>query len=411
MNIDPPLPHSKDAERAVLGGILLDNEYLSVARAVLQPSDFFLTPHSRIFQRMMLMADSGLPIDLVTLEEELKRTGELEKAGGAGFVAQLVDGVPRVANVAHHAQIVKDRALLRNLAHLAESILKRATETGAVPNGLLAFAKKSLATLRSQDGFHRSSRIRNWDEVPSLAELPNDPVEYLVDPLIPLGSMTDFFGEASHYKTWPALDIGKAVQKGSPFAGNPTIAREVLYLDFENPASVILDRCQHLGINGIPMKYWGMFSPEDPPKVGDARLLAFARERKPLIIVDSLVRFHNADENKAAEMSRVMRFLRQLVSAGATVLLLHHRGKNEGPYRGSSDILAGADVAYKIKRQGRNSPVVELDCIKNRFAPERTFAFQLERGGFVPHETEGDSKQKQEAQEIASIIAERPKIN
>ena len=219
MNIDSPLPHSKDAERAVLGGILLDNEYLSVARAVLQPSDFFLTPHSQIFQRMTLMADSGLPIDLVTLEEELKRTGELEKAGGVDYVAQLIDGVPRVANVAQYARIVKEKAILRNLAHLADSILKRATETGAVPNGLLAFAEESLATLRSQDGFHRSSRIRNWDEVPSLAELPNDPVEYLVDQLIPLGSMTDFFGEASHYKT------------GSPWTLEKPFKRAVLLLE------------------------------------------------------------------------------------------------------------------------------------------------------------------------------------
>src|SRR3989454_11757503 len=89
--LERPLPHNLDAERSILGAILLDNHALNAAVEKLQPEDFFLDQHRRVFQQMIALGESQQAIDLVTLTDELQRRGELEASGGAAYLAQLVD--------------------------------------------------------------------------------------------------------------------------------------------------------------------------------------------------------------------------------------------------------------------------------------------------------------------------------
>ena len=107
--LERPLPQNADAERSVLGAILLDNLQLDVAVDKLKPEDFFHDGHRRIFHQMIELGEQHQAIDLVTLTERLARIGELEGAGGAPYLASLVDGVPRISNVEHYARIVKER--------------------------------------------------------------------------------------------------------------------------------------------------------------------------------------------------------------------------------------------------------------------------------------------------------------
>jgi replicative DNA helicase len=129
------LPHNLDAERAVLGAVLLDNSALDVAIATgLKDSEFFLDQNARIFAAMCRMveplpAGRGLPIgaiDTVVLFDELQRTGEFEQIGGAAYLSVLTDGMPRVSNIRHYALLVRDKALLRSIAHAANAIGQRA---------------------------------------------------------------------------------------------------------------------------------------------------------------------------------------------------------------------------------------------------------------------------------------------
>ncbi|MDH4063765.1 MAG: replicative DNA helicase, partial [Acidobacteriota bacterium] len=99
------LPHNLEAERSVLGAVLIDNATFNVAAAVLTPPAFFRDAHRRIFARMVELSERSQPIDLVTLKESLERSGELEEVGGPAYVASLVDGVPRSTNVEYYAQI------------------------------------------------------------------------------------------------------------------------------------------------------------------------------------------------------------------------------------------------------------------------------------------------------------------
>jgi replicative DNA helicase len=123
------LPHNLEAERSVLGAILLHNDAFNIAAEVIDAGDFYRDAHRRIFDKMVKLAEQGDAIDLVTLKEVLGRSGDLDEVGGPAYIAALVDGVPRSTNVEHYAKIIKEKATLRNLIYASNKIL--ATAYGA----------------------------------------------------------------------------------------------------------------------------------------------------------------------------------------------------------------------------------------------------------------------------------------
>jgi replicative DNA helicase len=145
--LERPLPHNLDAERSVLGAILLDNHALNAAVELLRPEDFFLEQHRRLFHRMVALAEQHQAIDPVTLAEELERHGELQAAGGAAYLAQLMEGVPRTTHVEHYARIVKEKALLRNLIHVTEAIQQQALEADRQADEILDRAESLIFQL------------------------------------------------------------------------------------------------------------------------------------------------------------------------------------------------------------------------------------------------------------------------
>ncbi len=144
--LERPLPSNLDAERSILGAILLDNHALNTAIENVRPEDFFLDQHRRVYVQMIALGESQQAIDLVTLTEELHRRGELEAAGGAPYLSALADGMPRVSNVEHYARIVKEKALLRNLIHATHNIQQRALE-GEDGDMILDNAESSIFAL------------------------------------------------------------------------------------------------------------------------------------------------------------------------------------------------------------------------------------------------------------------------
>ena len=142
--LERPLPQNLEAERSVLGAILLDNHALNAAIEKLRPDDFFLDQHRRIFHHMIELGESQQAIDLVTLSDQLRRKGELEAAGGAAYIAQLVDGVPRVSNLEHYARIIKEKSVLRNLIHATHAIQQTALEAEEDADAILDRAESSI---------------------------------------------------------------------------------------------------------------------------------------------------------------------------------------------------------------------------------------------------------------------------
>ncbi len=143
-SIERPLPHNLEAERSILGAVLLDNHSLNAAVERLRSEDFFLPQHRQIFERMIQLAEKQQAIDVVTLMEDLARRGELESAGGVPYLSQLADGLPRVTNVEHYARIVKEKSVLRNLAFSAAAIQEQALAGGDDADVILDRAESTI---------------------------------------------------------------------------------------------------------------------------------------------------------------------------------------------------------------------------------------------------------------------------
>ncbi len=145
--LERPLPHNLEAERSILGAILVDNNALNAAIEKLKPEDFFHDHHRRIYQQMITLGETQQAIDLVTLTEQLQRSGELEASGGTAYVAQLMDGVPHVGNVEYYARIVKEKALLRGLIHATNAIQQQALEAEEDADVILDRAESEIFRL------------------------------------------------------------------------------------------------------------------------------------------------------------------------------------------------------------------------------------------------------------------------
>jgi len=115
-------PQNLEAEQSVLGAVLLDNAVLSRVIEILQPEDFYRGPHRRLFAAMLDLFERDESIDLITLRERLEQKGQLEEVGGAVYLASLVDQVPTAANIAYHARIVREKAMLRGLITASSEI-------------------------------------------------------------------------------------------------------------------------------------------------------------------------------------------------------------------------------------------------------------------------------------------------
>ncbi len=141
------LPANVEAERSILGAILLDNFSYNQAAEHLKPEDFSLDSHRRIYSRMVDLAESSRPIDMITLVEELDRRKELEAIGDVGYVSGLVDGVPDRPSIEHYIKIVRDKALMRGLIHAANAAIARAAEQSDPAEEVLNDAEAAIFQL------------------------------------------------------------------------------------------------------------------------------------------------------------------------------------------------------------------------------------------------------------------------
>jgi replicative DNA helicase len=145
-------PQNIDAEQAVLGAIFLDPEVIHRVIDLLRPDDFYQEPHRLIYEAMLALNDAGAPLDIITVTEELKRRGNLDRAGGASYVVALADAVPSPAHVEHYARLVAEKALLRTLIQAATRIRDMGYEYGSDPRQLLGEAERMIMELAQERG-------------------------------------------------------------------------------------------------------------------------------------------------------------------------------------------------------------------------------------------------------------------
>jgi len=141
------LPANVEAERSILGAILLDNFAYNQAAEHLKTEDFSLDSHRRIYSRMVDLAESSRPIDMITLIEELDRHKDLQAIGDVAYVSSLVDGVPDRPSIEHYVKIVRDKALLRGLISAANTAIARASDQSDAAEDVLSDAEAAIFQL------------------------------------------------------------------------------------------------------------------------------------------------------------------------------------------------------------------------------------------------------------------------
>jgi replicative DNA helicase len=145
LSLAPQLPHFQEAERCVLGAIFLHNEYLvEVLEKGLRTDDFFIQQHRVVFEAMIRLDGEHKPIDLLTVNEDLRAIGSLERAGGVAFLAQLIDGIPRVVNVGHWTQIIREKSVLRDIITASQKMQTQALEASESVDAILGSAENSV---------------------------------------------------------------------------------------------------------------------------------------------------------------------------------------------------------------------------------------------------------------------------
>ncbi len=152
---DRGLPASVDAERSILGAILLDNHTYNQAAELLRPDDFSLDSHRRIYAAIMELSEGGRPVDSITLIEELNRKKEVEAVGGVAYLSSLTDGLPHRPNIEQYARIVRDKALLRRLIHAANGAIARAVDQSDPTDEILGATEAAMLEL-AQDRVTRT---------------------------------------------------------------------------------------------------------------------------------------------------------------------------------------------------------------------------------------------------------------
>ncbi|MGB9711110.1 MAG: replicative DNA helicase [Thermodesulfovibrio sp.] len=137
-------PQSLEAEQAVLGAIILEGESITKVIEILSPEDFYSERHRKIYQAMLELFDKNEPIDLITLTEHLKDKGELEEAGGVGYLGNLTTVVPTAANIKYHARVVRQKALLRALIRACTEIVTKVYEEPEDAEEMIDYAERLI---------------------------------------------------------------------------------------------------------------------------------------------------------------------------------------------------------------------------------------------------------------------------
>ncbi|MGD1048771.1 MAG: replicative DNA helicase [Candidatus Krumholzibacteriaceae bacterium] len=143
-NIERVPPQNLEAERAVLGGVLLEPEAATMAIEIVAPENFYRPAHGKIFSAMTTLFTKHEPIDVMTLSEELRKTGDLDGIGGITALTDLVDSTPSAANIEHYARIVLDKYILRQLIRASTDIAEDAYAASREADAILDAAEQKI---------------------------------------------------------------------------------------------------------------------------------------------------------------------------------------------------------------------------------------------------------------------------
>ena len=359
-------PQDIDAERSVLGAMLLEDGAVSETMSLIKPDDFYRPAHARIFEAMLVLYERSEPIDEVTVSSRLKTSGLLEGVGGSAYLASLTESVPTAANVGYYAKIVRNRALTRRLINAATAIAGSGYDGGGDIDVLLDQAEAKIfeiTSAREHRGFVVLKEIVKgaFKQIEKLYE-NKEPITGISTGFSDLDKITSGFqpgdliivaGRPSMGKT--AFALGMA-QNASKHSQKPVA---VYSLEMSKEQLVMRMLCSEARIDSQRLR-GGQLKDQDWPKLARA---AGVLAESPLYIDDT-------GSISILEMRAKARRLQAEKGLGLIVVdylqLMRGRSGNEGREREISEISRG----LKALAKELSVPVVALSQL-NRSLEQR----------------------------------------
>jgi hypothetical protein len=435
LDLAKKLPSHLEAERSLLGAILIDNRALKTVAEKIVPEDFFHDHHRRIYTAMLELAEDESPVDLVTLPERLETKRELAGVGGVAYISQLMDGVPSITNVAHWAKILREKTVLRNLIHAASAIQQQAIDANDDAETIVMHAGLSMgqvtASLTGANGNNPAVVVG----FQSLLSRECAPVEYAIEPLLSSRGTGEIFAwrgtGKSYITTQMAVDIstGRQVMFGGHRGGGGhwpiSRAYRTLYVYGEMDDSEIKQRAQAL----VRMAQTAGEIPSDDqlgtmckdyqkawrPKLSTAKDRKFIEDRifghgyEGLILDNISTLWPTSQENQSDRSAILAEWFTDLNQRGVWVIFLHHAGKS-GEQRGDSEKEDMLSFVLKLRRpanyKAEEGLRVEVHVEKNRHKPSESrwlMPFEIALGRDAAGETIWTTRPAQEAQRRAAF--------
>ena len=304
-------PHSVEAEQAVLGGVMLDNNAWFNVLEVVAASDFYRPQHQIIFEAMADLAENNQPLDVVTVGTRLQSAGLLDKAGGGLYLAELAENTPGASNVVAYGRIVRERSTLRQLAGAANRIAESAfNPEGRASNDLVDAAEQEI--FRISEG--RLTEGGPQKVVPLLAAAV-EKIEKLYATREPVTGIATGFAELDK-RTAGLQQSDLIIVAGRPSMGKTAFAVNmaehaamdaatpgaVLIFSMEQPADQIVNRMlSSLGRIDQTRMRTGEFSDDDWPRFTSA--VSQLKDKK-LYVDDSPALTPNEVRTRARRTSR-----------------------------------------------------------------------------------------------------------
>lgn len=383
------LPHNVEAERAILGGLMLDNSALESVVDRLIPDFFYHINHKKIYEAILALHEDEKPMDEIAVIEWLSQAKTLELAGGPGVVSGLTDGRPRIANLSHYADIVAGKARLRKLIKETEFIQKRALDGSWDPDTLTDELKNSLesnaivpANGNGNGNGHLGSSLLDFLKM----EFP--PQEHLIEGLIPRGASVMIVALPHRMKSFftTGLALAATIQTDKAM-GKLEVKRPIrtMLVQVEDPEEVVQKRIrdfmstsQFLGCD--PSNVWVVkrkdftgFTPQWCKK-----LVKQAIEFKAdLIVLDVLRRIFegHGDLNSPTDTSKFLEMIDAIRDVtGAAIVLVHHENKKDADLMnaaaGSYNFPGWANVMIQFKRKTMTGNISHVEIeVDNKLGP------------------------------------------
>jgi putative DNA primase/helicase len=368
-DLEKKLPQNVDAERSVLGAVLLDNGALkAIAESGLVAQDFFLEPHRVILRRMLDLAVHKREIDILTLVDDLARIRDLELAGGQAYVASLADGIPRLSNVKHYCAIVKEKSDLRAVIHYTHNLQTQAFEESRNAKSLHEDLELFVNSTKPNYAGHKPVAIEDL----IVMNLPER--RFVIEPVLPERGIGMIYSWRGGGKTFVTMEIAYCVAAGVETCFTWTIPQQryVLYVDGEMDSTELQIRAQQIARGHgmkLPDKEFLRFITPDLEERSPEILTPDGRRRiedqlrgGELVILDNLsTLIPTGDERETEDWAIVQEWFLSLRRRGFHTLFNHHAGKGGGQ-RGTSNREDVLNLVINLRRPPDYSAEDGLRC-------------------------------------------------